>query len=57
MPLHAVIITHTDRLLEPVLLSAATQTLPAHQIVFGVDGDDPAIRASVQCAENRIGRS
>ena len=57
MPLHAVIITHTDRLLEPVLLGAATQTLPAHQIVIGVDGDDPAIRASVQRVANRVGRS
>lgn len=57
MPLHAVIITHTDRLLEPVLLSAATQTLPAHQIVIGVDGDDPAIRASVQRVANRDARS
>lgn len=57
MPLHAVIITHTDRLLEHVLLGAATQTLPARQIVISVDGDDPAIGTSVQRVANRVGRS
>ena len=56
MPLHAIIITHTDRLLEPVLLSAATQSIDVGEIVIGVDGDGPAVAAVVQRASDQTGR-
>jgi hypothetical protein len=56
MPLHAVIITHTDRLLEPVLLGAATQTLPAREIVISVDGDSSEIRETVQRCVDQVGK-
>ena len=54
MSIHAVIITHTHRLLEPVLLGAATQTLTPDRIFIGVDGNDSAIRSVVQRAVNTV---